>query len=216
MRRDKTAEHHADDAGRTPGRRTSSRTWRASRRDARCPISRRPTSARTQVPPDSRSSCMAPDQLAAAYADVDQQGRTQRVLRQFEAEGDQFRASDRRGSRRSGSPSSTQTAAPTRAASRSTRSPASHPPLALATLESGAIVAVNVNETDTVKPTNCRRRDQARRTTRRSRPWPVSSSPRPGFTTTYSDQLFFYVPGSGLDREDPPSRLSLPTSSTQR
>ena len=47
----------------------------------------------TQVPPDSSFLVMAPDQLAAAYADVINLGEDSEFYDQFEAEGDQFRES---------------------------------------------------------------------------------------------------------------------------
>src|SRR6187402_977099 len=46
-----------------------------------------------QVPPDSSFLLMAPEQLAAAYADVINKGESSEFYDQFEAEGDQFRTS---------------------------------------------------------------------------------------------------------------------------
>ncbi len=148
----------------------------------------------TQVPPDSSFLVMPPDQLAAAYADVINQGEASEFYDQFEAEGDQFRtnvAADRE-----------QRLAEfnTTAASTGTLSfasmPGSHPPLALLTLESGAIVAVNMNEVDTVVPTNT---DAVIKVENNPTVKTLSGAEQSatGFTTTFSDQLFFYVPGQG-------------------
>jgi hypothetical protein len=65
-------------------------------------------------------------------------------------------------------------------------------PVALATLDSGAIVAVTVDDLDTVAPTNADaviKVDQSPML-RRSR---ASTSPRPA-SSTYGNQLFFFVP----------------------
>ena len=65
-----------------------------------------------------------------------------------------------------------------------------------ATLESGAIVAVSVNEIDTVKPTNA---DAVIKldTNPTVKTLAGAEQSATGFTTTFSDQLFFYVPGLG-------------------
>ena len=148
----------------------------------------------TQVPPDSSFLVMAPDQLAAAYADVINLGEDSEFYDQFEAEGDQFResiAADR--DQRLADFNTT-------AASTGTLSfesmPGSHPPLALATLESGAIVAINMNEVDTVQPTNADAVIKVENNPTVKTLAGVDQSAT-GFTTTFSDQLFFYVPGQG-------------------
>jgi hypothetical protein len=147
-----------------------------------------------QVPPDSSFLVMAPDQLAAAYADVINKGAESEFAGQFEADGDQFRtsvAADRE---------ERLAAFNTTAASTGSLTfdsvPGAHPPLALATLESGAIVAVNVNEIDTVQPTNA---DAVIKldTNPTVKTLAGAEQSATGFTTTFSDQLFFYVPGLG-------------------
>ncbi len=105
-----------------------------------------------QVPPDSSFLVMAPDQLALAYSDVINKGEDSEYYSQFEAEGDQFRVSIA-ADREKRLAAFNETAASTGSLSFDSM-PGAHDPLALATLESGAIVAVNVNEVDTVKPTN--------------------------------------------------------------
>jgi hypothetical protein len=147
-----------------------------------------------QVPPDSSFLVMAPDQLAAAYADVINKGEDSELYDQFEAEGDQFRASVAADREKRLADFNT-TAASTGSLSFDTMA-GTHPPLALATLESGAIVAVNVNEVDTVKPTNA---DAVIKldTNPTVKTLAGAEQSATGFTTTFSDQLFFYVPGLG-------------------
>ena len=147
-----------------------------------------------QVPPDSSFLVMAPDQLAAAYADVINRGEDSELYDQFEAEGDQFRVSVAADREKRLADFNT-TAASTGSLSFDTMA-GTHPPLALATLESGAIVAVNVNEVDTVKPTNA---DAVIKldTNPTVKTLAGAEQSATGFTTTFSDQLFFYVPGLG-------------------
>lgn len=147
-----------------------------------------------QVPPDSSFLVMAPDQLAAAYADVINKGEDSEFFSQFEAEGDQFRVSVAADREKRLAEFNT-TAASTGSLSFESMAGA-HPPLALATLESGAIVAVSVNEVDTVKPTNA---DAVIKldTNPTVKTLAGAEQSATGFTTTFSDQLFFYVPGLG-------------------
>ncbi|WP_314501984.1 glycosyl transferase [uncultured Microbacterium sp.] len=147
-----------------------------------------------QVPPDSSFLVMPPDQLAAAYADVVNNGEASEFSSQFEAEGDQFRTSVAADREKRLADFNT-TAASTGSLSFDTVAGA-HPPLALATLESGAIVAVHVNEVDTVKPTNA---DAVIKldTNPRVKTLAGAEQSATGFTTTFSDQLFFYVPALG-------------------
>ncbi|MET0780130.1 MAG: glycosyl transferase [Microbacterium sp.] len=147
-----------------------------------------------QVPPDSSFLVMAPDQLAAAYSDVINNGEDSEFYSQFESEGDQFRVSVAADREKRLAEFNT-TAASTGSLSFESM-PGTHPPLALATLESGAIVAVNVNEVDTVVPTNA---DAVIKLDTNPTVKTLSGAEQSatGFTTTFSDQLFFYVPGLG-------------------
>ncbi|KAA9110696.1 glycosyl transferase [Microbacterium rhizomatis] len=148
----------------------------------------------SQVPPDSSFLVMAPEELAAAYADVLNKGADSAYASQFVAEGDQFRASIA-ADRQKRLDSFNQTAASTGSLTFESTA-GSQAPLALATLESGAIVAVNVNEIDTVKPTNA---DAVIKANNNAMVKTLAGAEQSstGFTTTYSDQLFFYVPGQG-------------------
>ena len=158
-----------------------------------------------QVPPDSSFLVMAPDELAAAYADMINKGESSEYYDHVRGRGRPV--PHERGRRPREAPRGRSTRRrPRRAACRSTPSPGTHPPLALATLESGAIVAVNVNETDTVKPTNA---DAVIKLDDNPTVKTLAGAEQSatGFTTTFSDQLFFYVPGLRVEREDPPARL---------
>lgn len=151
-----------------------------------------------QVQPDSPFLVIEPGDLAAAYADVLNKGDQSEYAGLFDLANDHFHASvaEKRSQQlesfnKTGKKTATLTFS-------STVGPEA--PLALATLESGAIVAVNINETDTVKPTN---KDAVIKLNDKNNPNPTVKTltgvdqSATGFTTTYSDQLFFYVPGQG-------------------
>ena len=151
-----------------------------------------------QVQPDSPFLLIPPGELASAYADVLNKGDASEYAGLFDLANDDFHASvaDKRAQQlesfnKTGKKTATLTFG-------STVGP--EPPLALATLESGAIVAVNVYESDTVKPTN---KDAVIKLNDKNNPNPTVKTltgvdqSATGFTTTYSDQLFFYVPGQG-------------------
>jgi hypothetical protein len=147
-----------------------------------------------QPAPDSPFLLMAPQDVAAAYSDVINKGEDSEYYDLFEAEGDQLRASiaaDRARRLEEFNKTAASTGSLTFASS-----PGSHPPFALATVESGAIVAVNINETDTVKPTNA---DAVIKLENNATVKTLAGADQSakGFTTTFTDQVFFYVPGQG-------------------
>lgn len=148
----------------------------------------------SQVPPDSSFLVMAPDELAAAYADVLNHGAGSAYASEFAIDSDQFleRVTNDRQKRLD---EFNQTAASTGALSFES-TPGAQPAMALATLESGAIVAVNLNEVDTVKPTDA---DAVIKADNNANVKALTGTEQSatGYTTTYSDQLFFYVPGQG-------------------
>ncbi|MGX1701565.1 glycosyl transferase [Microbacterium sp. NPDC055357] len=148
----------------------------------------------SQIPPDSSFLIMAPEKLAAAYADIVDNGEDSEFAGLFEPEGDQFRtsiAADRQARLDAFNQTATNTGSLTFEAVAGAQ-----PPFAIATLESGAIVAVNIHEVDTVKPTNTDAviKLETNPTVQTLAGADQSST---GFSTTYSDQLFFYVPGQG-------------------
>lgn len=147
-----------------------------------------------QMPPDSSFLVMPPSQLATAYADIINNGEDSEYASYFDLAGDQFRASiaaDRERRLSEFNETATETGSLTFSSG-----PGAFDPVALATLESGAIVAVSIVETDTVQPTN---EDAVIRLENNATVRTLSGvdESATGFTTTFSDQLFFYVPGQG-------------------
>ncbi|MFK4804829.1 glycosyl transferase [Microbacterium sp. ZW CA_36] len=153
------------------------------------------------VEPDSPFLVLPPDQVAAAYADVISKDAESEYYDLFEADGDQLRASiaaDRQRRRdefnqTANSGASTGTLEFSAVAGPQT-------PFALQTVESGAIVAVNINEVDTAKPTNADAviKVENNRTVKTLAGADQSAT---GFETTFSDQVFFYVPNAGSNEK---------------
>lgn len=148
----------------------------------------------SQIPPDSSFLLLPPDQLATAYADVLNSGEESEFFGLFDPESDQFRVgieADRASRLEEFNQTGAQTGTLT-----FTSSTGAQPPISLATIESGAIVAVNIYETDTVKPTNT---DAVIKVDGNEtvKTLAGASQSTTGFETVFSDQLFFYVPGQG-------------------
>lgn len=143
------------------------------------------------IPADSPFLAIAPKNLATAYADVVTNGTGSQFAALFDDDEDAFQKqlSENRKSRLD---SFNQTGAQTGAMTFSAQA-ASTAPVALATLDSGAIVAVTVDDLETVKPTNA---DAVIKVDGN----PVvqnlagAAQSSTGFTTTYANQLFFFVP----------------------
>ncbi|VXC03274.1 hypothetical protein [Plantibacter sp. T3] len=137
------------------------------------------------VPPDSKLLIMPPEEIAAAYADIITNGDASTFAGLFNADGDVFRtqvAADR----------ATKAAnLPTTASIAFSAAAGTGPNVALATNDSGAIVAVNVQEGEvvsvvtagaTVKPSGAVAALSG-----------ITESAK-GTQATYGDQLLFYVP----------------------
>ncbi|AZH83576.1 hypothetical protein EAO79_12190 [Plantibacter sp. PA-3-X8] len=137
------------------------------------------------VPPDSKLLVMPPEEIAAAYADIITNGDASTFAGLFNADGDVFRtqvAADR----------ATKAAnLPTTASIAFSAAAGTGPNVALATNDSGAIVAVNVQEGEvvsvvtagaTVKPSGAVAALSG-----------ITESAK-GTQATYGDQLLFYVP----------------------
>lgn len=148
----------------------------------------------TQVQPNSSFLTMAPDQIAAAYSDILNNGEDSEFFAAFDTGGDRFREQVT-ANRQSRLDTFNQTGATT-ASLTFEATPGTFSPTALATLESGAIVAVSVNEIDTVLPTN---EDAEIKLTdnRTVKALTGVEASKTGVSTTFSDQLFFYVPAQG-------------------
>lgn len=150
----------------------------------------------TQVPPDSSFLVMPPNEVAAAYADIINNGENSASYAKFDTANDLLLSAiqDNKTKRTDELNQTGQgTAEISFAAS---AGPAS--PIALATLDTGAIVAVNVFESDTAKPTNADAVIKLDNNPAVKALTGVDQSAT-GFTTTYSDQVFFYVPSQGSD-----------------
>lgn len=147
-----------------------------------------------RVQPDSQFMVLPPDEVAAAYADILNKGEDSEFYGLFDPEGDQFRVTIAE-SRQDQLDEFNKTGSKTGKLTFNSV-PGSFDPYAIATLESGAIVAVNLNEQEIVKPTN------ADAVIKADGNGPVkvlsgATQSAKGFITTYSDQLFFYVPAQG-------------------
>lgn len=144
-----------------------------------------------QTPPDSAFLVLPPDRVAAAYANVLDQGDKSAFAQYFEQDTDTFRTQITKG-RADRLAAFNKTGSKTGKLSFSS-SAGDAAPTSLATIGSGAIVAVTVDERDTVIPTDADAvikldgNDVVKALTG------VSQS-KTGFATTYRDQLFFYVP----------------------
>jgi hypothetical protein len=147
------------------------------------------------VPPDSSFLVIPPNQLAGAYADVLNNGDKSRHAALFDMETDTFLEQTKKAH-------AAQLAAFNKSAKKGGQtgsmkflaSAGSTDPSALATLDSGAIVAVQVNDSTITKPTSSGAVIFASPEAKALTGTKQSST---GYTTTYSDELFFYVPGQG-------------------
>ncbi|MFT4136910.1 glycosyl transferase [Microbacterium sp.] len=148
----------------------------------------------TQVAPDSPFLLLPPDQLATAYADLIDKGDTSTYAALFEAESDPFRAQVAK-DRAARLAAFNETGAETGTMSFASAA-GEQPPVALATLESGAIVAVTVTESETVAPTTTDAVIKADGNAVVTTLSGMTQSPT-GFVTTFGDQLFFFVPAQG-------------------
>ena len=147
-----------------------------------------------QVQPDSPFLVMPPEELAVAYSDIINNGDDSEYYDMFEAEGDQLResiAADRTRRLEDFNETAKSTGSLT-----FTSTPGSYAPFALATVESGAIVAVSIDEVDTAKPTDA---DAVIKVENSPAVKALAGADQSatGFSTTFTDQVFFYVPGQG-------------------
>lgn len=148
----------------------------------------------TQVPPDSSFLVMPPEQLAAAYADLINNGQNSTSWAAFDTANDLLLPAIEENKKKR-TDELNQTGQGTAEISFSASAgPAA--PIALATLDTGAIVAVNVYESDTAKPTN---KDAVIKLDNNPAVKALTGVDQSatGFTTTYTDQIFFYVPSQG-------------------
>lgn len=143
-----------------------------------------------QIPPDSTFLALPPAEIAAAYADLMNKGDASVFAPLFSPD-DPFRTLIA-ANRQAQTDEFNQTGAETGTISFES-APGAFESFALATLESGAIVAVNVTETETVRSTN---EDAVIKLDKNPAVAALTgvTSTDTGVQTTQSDQLFFYVP----------------------
>lgn len=145
------------------------------------------------IAPDSRLLLMPPDEIGAAYADILVQGEASTFFDRFEATGDSFRSQV--GERRA---TAIQGLAAT-AALEYTSTGGSGRTLALATNDSGSVVAVSLNEVETVRPVAEQAVVGPEAGSVSSRALSGIEESTKGLQSTYADQLLFYVPAVGSD-----------------
>ncbi|RLP75016.1 hypothetical protein D9V32_11375 [Mycetocola tolaasinivorans] len=139
------------------------------------------------VPADSAFLAMAPDQLAAAYGDILTNGDQSQYYAQFAADGDSLRTQIKK-FRDDVTASLTD-----KAASAEFRTEAgTGKPLALATNDSGAIVAVSLHDIVKVSPTNADAKVKPSGEAVAAL-LGAAETAKP-LQTTYEEQLLFYVP----------------------
>ncbi len=144
-----------------------------------------------EIPPDSAWLTIAPGQLAAAYADVVEKGDKSEFAGKFDLEKDsllQAISADRK-KKQEELPDTATISFATKAGDAE--------PLSLATLNSGAIVAVNISEVETVKPKQDGALIKIPGTTMSVLAGLDETAK--GIEATYSDQLLFYVPPADSD-----------------
>ncbi|MFK4790228.1 glycosyl transferase [Microbacterium sp. ZW T5_56] len=145
------------------------------------------------VRPDSSLLVMAPDQVAGAYADVLDKGATSEFASNFDLDVDTFLPKITTGRQQQLDTFNATAEGQTGTLQFAARAGASAP-VALMTVDNGAIVAVNVEETETSKPSVADAVIKLDGNPRVTALTGVTQS-QTGFQTTYSDQLFFFVPG---------------------
>jgi hypothetical protein len=141
-----------------------------------------------QVPPDSSFLLLPPNKLASAYADIIANGENSEFAALFDADGDTLRgviASDREAKK---------AALPTTASIEFSVAAGEAPPVALATNDSGALVSVNINETEVVKPLEVGAKIKPSGAVAALSGLTETEK---GVQSTYTDQLLFYVPPAG-------------------
>lgn len=145
------------------------------------------------IAPDSPFLTMAPEEIAAAYADILTQGEASPSFAAFEAEGDTFRTQvglEYRNAKKA--------ALPTTASIEFATVPGDGSIVSLATNDSGAIVAVSIRETETVKPIDAGATVSPEKA---SKALSGVDATAKGIQSTYSDQLLFHVPAAGSDEK---------------
>ncbi|MDJ0337198.1 hypothetical protein [Cryobacterium sp. PH31-O1] len=143
------------------------------------------------IAPDNKLLMLPPDQLAAAYADILLQGEASASYGLFESDGDNFRVqvADLNAAKIAALPST--------ASIEFAAAAGSDEVVALATNDSGSIVAVSMTETETVKPVDAGATVGPAADALATKALSGITTTAKGFQNTYRDQLLFYVPTAG-------------------
>ncbi|WP_167756841.1 hypothetical protein [Orlajensenia leifsoniae] len=140
------------------------------------------------VAPDSEFLLLPPDQVASAYADILLQGDKSQYYPLFDTENDPLIAQVGVATKEE-----RRAALPATAAIDFTNSVGEGMTIALATNDSGAVVTANINETETVKPTD----GGTVSPQNAAKAYSGVENSAKGVTQTYGDQILFYVPPAG-------------------
>ena len=143
------------------------------------------------ISPDSKLLLMPPDQIADAYADVLLLGEASESFDLFESSGDGFLAQVAAGK------TAKMADLPVTASIDFTTAKGSGRTLALATNDSGSVVAVSLNEIETVKPIDDQATVSPNESATASKALSGITATVKGIQSTYADQLLFYVPAAG-------------------
>lgn len=145
------------------------------------------------IQPDSAWLTIAPDKVAGAYADIVAHGADSEFAPLFDTSNDTLLAAitaDREKKKKD---------LPDTASISFEAKAGSAEPLSLATLNSGALVAVDMNEVETVKPSQNGAVVKFPGTAMAALVGLDETAK--GVQTSYSDQLLFYVPPAGSDEK---------------
>jgi len=145
------------------------------------------------IAPDSKLLLLPPDKVAAAYADVLLKGKESPSFDLFEADGDNFRTQVDAGKTK------TKAELPSTASIEFGTAAGSGPTVALATNDSGSIVAVSLAETETVKPVDPGATVGPNGAA--SKALSGIGATAKGIQSTYGDQLLFHVPAAGSNEK---------------
>ncbi len=148
------------------------------------------------VPAESAFLSIAPGDLAAAFADVVDAGDQSQFSGQFD-ELSQNLATSIRDSRNAVKQNLIDNGAGETSATAFDMIPSDAPPVSMTTLDSGAIVAVSVIDTETVTPTSADAVIRLGDANPQAKALTGTAESAKGYQTNYSFQLFFAVPAQG-------------------
>ncbi|MGX1791667.1 glycosyl transferase [Microbacterium sp. NPDC055312] len=149
----------------------------------------------TRIPAESPFLALAPEQVAEAFADFVDNGDKSEFAGRFDATAEKL-AQSIRDSRTAVLTGLKEKQADTTSSVAFDMKAPDETPLSLATLGSGAVVAVRVDDVDTITPTTADAVIRIGDNQEASVLTGVKESAK-GFTTTYGIQLFFFVPAQG-------------------